>query len=548
MKILFKLMRLVQRLVAYTLLPGYAWAGTTLYGVDNNGIYQINTTNSVSTTIYTGNPFPISDSGTLAGLAQCPNGLIYFIRRNGTGTLHSYNPATPSVSAVTIGNTGISGSPSTGIIRMTCDPVAGTLYAMSGVPSTLYTINKTTAAVATTAITLPGTTPPGNPSSGDIGFSPSGTLYYAGQTSGTTNRLWTINLGTNTMSNVGALTSALASSINGIGFSSTGTMYVSRSGETRLYTAPITGGALTAVGSSGAMPAALDLSSVEVPNPDLSVTKSDGLSVATPGDSLTYTIVATNNSTYAVTGSFTDTLPATLSSISWTCSASAGSSCSSASGSGSPISLSLILASAGTATITVNATLSSSASGNLTNTASIALPWSFLTDAASGNNSATDTDTIVLPSLIFLKTVAVTSDPVNGTSNPKFIPGADALYSLRVTNSGAGKVTNNSVIITDPIPSNTELFTGNLSGGAPFSFADGSPSSGLACGFSSLNNLSDCVDFSNDGGTTWSYVPNGSYDPAVTNIRFKPSGAMSGDPVAGSPSPYFDLGIRVRVK
>ncbi len=150
------------------------------------------------------------------------------------------------------------------------------------------------------------------------------------------------------------------------------------------------------------------------------------------------------------------------------------------------------------------------------------------------------------PSLLFLKTVAVTSDPVNGATGPKYIPGAEVLYTMRVTNSGASAVDNNTLVITDPIPANTEVFTGDLSGGAPLIFVDGTPSSALSCAFVALGNLADCMDFSNDSGVSWTYVPNGSFDPAVTNIRFSLSGAMS--PNTGSGNTYFDLKFRVRVK
>lgn len=157
--------------------------------------------------------------------------------------------------------------------------------------------------------------------------------------------------------------------------------------------------------------------------------------------------------------------------------------------------------------------------------------------------------TTAAPSLLFMKTLATYSDPVNGTTSPYNIPGAEINYTLRVTNTGNGAVDSNTITIVDPIPANTELFTGNLSGGAPFIFTDSSsPSSGLACGFTALGNFADCVDFSTDG-TTWNvFTPNGGYDPAVTHIRFKPTGAMAADAVAGSPSPYFDLTFRVRVK
>ena len=44
------------------------------------------------------------------------------------------------------------------------------------------------------------------------------------------------------------------------------------------------------------------------------------------------------------------------------------------------------------------------------------------------------------------KTVAPTSDPVNGVTNPKSIPGSVQLYNVRVTNQGSGPVDNNAVV------------------------------------------------------------------------------------------------------
>jgi hypothetical protein len=181
---------------------------------------------------------------------------------------------------------------------------------------------------------------------------------------------------------------------------------------------------------------------------------------------------------------------------------------------------------------------------------------SYTPDSLSGTLATSGLDTQItctfsndklMPSLTFLKSVQVTSDPVNLSLNPKYIPGAEVLYTLMATNSGAGKVDDTSLVIVDPVPANTELFTGNLGGGSPFLFADGALPSGLACSFVALGDFTDCVDFSVDGAN-WAYVPNGSFDPAVTHIRFKPASSMVGDGAPGAPSPSFDLRFRVRVK
>jgi hypothetical protein len=157
----------------------------------------------------------------------------------------------------------------------------------------------------------------------------------------------------------------------------------------------------------------------------------------------------------------------------------------------------------------------------------------------------------ISPSLVNLKTVTAFSDPFNNITNPKYIPGAVAQYTINISNTSAGVVDSGSTVITDPIPANTEMFTGGLSATVPFTFADGAPVSGLACTFVSLASATDCIDFSNNGGTTWTYTPiaTSDYDPAVTNIRFRPTGALNGDtPPAAAPYPNFSLNFKVRIK
>lgn len=58
------------------------------------------------------------------------------------------------------------------------------------------------------------------------------------------------------------------------------------------------------------------------------------------------------------------------------------------------------------------------------------------------------------------KTSTIVSDPVNGTTNPKFIPGAIARYCILVTN--AGSATTTTVALTDTLPANTTLVASSL--------------------------------------------------------------------------------------
>ena len=122
---------------------------------------------------------------------------------------------------------------------------------------------------------------------------------------------------------------------------------------------------------------------------------------------------------------------------------------------------------------------------------------------------------------------------MNNGTNPKSIPGAVQRYTVRVTNQGTGAVDNNSVLIVDKIPTNTKMFVGNLGapGSGPVAFVNGTPSSALTWTFTALNNLTDDLDFSNDGGATWTYVPVADapgYDAAVTDIRMRPKGTDAG--------------------
>jgi uncharacterized repeat protein (TIGR01451 family) len=64
--------------------------------------------------------------------------------------------------------------------------------------------------------------------------------------------------------------------------------------------------------------------------------------------------------------------------------------------------------------------------------------------------------------LSVLKSSAVFSDPFNGTTNPKAIPGAVVEYTIVVSNTGATAATN--VSISDLIPANTAAALGQYGG------------------------------------------------------------------------------------
>lgn len=155
------------------------------------------------------------------------------------------------------------------------------------------------------------------------------------------------------------------------------------------------------------------------------------------------------------------------------------------------------------------------------------------------------------PALVHTKTVAVLTDPFNGAANPRSIPGSLQRYSIRVGNQGTGPVDADSITVVDAVPANTKLFVldAGAPGSGPIEFVDGAPSSALSYSFASLASGSDSLDFSNDGGVSWGYVPTADADgcdAAVTHLRVRPTGTMAA--TTGSGEPSFELRLRLRVE
>lgn len=88
------------------------------------------------------------------------------------------------------------------------------------------------------------------------------------------------------------------------------------------------------------------------------------------------------------------------------------------------------------------------------------------TGAADGNTAqdgrALDDDAyyVVAATLAVTKSSTVASDPFNGATNPKAIPGATVEYCLDVNNTGAAAAT--TVVLSDAIPANTTYVAGSI--------------------------------------------------------------------------------------
>lgn len=142
--------------------------------------------------------------------------------------------------------------------------------------------------------------------------------------------------------------------------------------------------------------------------------------------------------------------------------------------------------------------------------------------------------------LVVVQHTQVLNDPVNGTTNPKAIPGAVVLYTLDVSNTLAVPIDDGSVVLTVPVPVGVSLMVGDLAGAGsgPVLFVDGTPGSDLVYDYRGLTNRRDDLQFSRNGNN-WNYRPRADalgLDTAVRFLRVAPGGAFAPALAAGNPN------------
>ena len=154
------------------------------------------------------------------------------------------------------------------------------------------------------------------------------------------------------------------------------------------------------------------------------------------------------------------------------------------------------------------------------------------------------------PDIIVVKSVQTFSDPYNGETNPKAIPGGVILYTITASNQGVGTTDADTVELTDPIPANIALFVGDINGAGsgPVLFTDGAIASGLTYTFITIDDLTDDVAFSVDG-TNYDYIPvpdADGFDASITHMRVNPKGTFNA--ASGGNTPSFEVKFKVRVE
>ena len=266
------------------------------------------------------------------------------------------------------------------------------------------------------------------------------------------------------------------------------------------------------------------------------ITKTASASTVPAGgnQTITYAVTVSNPSAHdSVISSFTDTLPAGATYVGLT----AASQVTAANSSSLP--------SAGaTGTLTFSGITGQSyaiaAGGSVSLVYQVTMPSAAgtYTNSAAGNfgqastATATATVNVVTPTpLSVTKISAAIADPVN-SANPRSVPGSTIEYTLLVSNPPGFATTSGTMQILDNFPTTLRLVVSDINGAnsGPVRFIDGSPVTGLTYSFASLGNTGDSLEFSNDNGASWTYVPVAGADgtdAAVTNIRIRPGGAMA---------------------
>ncbi len=226
------------------------------------------------------------------------------------------------------------------------------------------------------------------------------------------------------------------------------------------------------------------------PKADLGITKDDGIEEAVPGETVTYTLIASNSGpSDAVGAAVSDPFPSGLD-CTWTCVASAGAACTAGPVAGDLVD-SVDLAVGATATYTATCLIDSAATDSVVNTAAIAAP-SGTTDLNGSNDSATDADTLSPQA-----DLEITVDDGAATA----IPGVVVTYTATAINHGPSDAPG--AIVSDAWPVELEAVTWTCAASA-----------GAACTTAGSGDLADTVDL--PAGSSVTYTAAGTLDAAAT--------------------------------
>lgn len=255
-----------------------------------------------------------------------------------------------------------------------------------------------------------------------------------------------------------------------------------------------------------------------LPAADLAVSKVDGQATAVPGTLVTYTVLVANNGPVDVSGvQVSDTIPAALANATWTCLDQPGpptSTCGNPSGTGN-ISELVNIAAGAAVTYTLTADILPSAIGTLANTAS-AIPPVGTIDPISGNDSATDTDTLNPEADL---EVWVTDGSCYS------LPGASLIYTVTVDNNGPSDAP--AAMVSDTVPADLTISSWTCV-----------PSGSAVCGAASgMGPLSDSPGL--PAGSRVTYTVSGTVSGTAAGLLIYEASASPGAGVS-DPDPNND--------
>lgn len=131
------------------------------------------------------------------------------------------------------------------------------------------------------------------------------------------------------------------------------------------------------------------------------------------------------------------------------------------------------------------------------------------------------------------------------------LPGNDIIYTITITNAGAGPTDTDSVFVVDVIPPEVEFWNGDIDAGGPDTYAGTDPV-GAVQGNGSTLTLTYGTDVAFATGSTAPtsfgactvVAPDNTYRPDLTFICFNPKGVL----VAGDPDPWGSVSFRTRIR
>jgi uncharacterized repeat protein (TIGR01451 family) len=246
---------------------------------------------------------------------------------------------------------------------------------------------------------------------------------------------------------------------------------------------------------------------------DLSITKTDGVTTAVPGGSVTYTITASNAGTDPATGTVADTFPAILT-CNWTCVGAGGGTCTAGPVAGNindPVSLPV----GASVTYTASCTVAASATGSLANTATVS---SAVSDPNPANNSATDTDTLDVQ-----YNLGITKTDGSATE----VPGTPVTYTIVASNPGPSNATG--VTVADTFPASLSGCSTTCAGAG-----GGTCTAGPFAG-----NINDAVNLPAGGSAIYTSTCN--IDPSATGTLSNTATVTGGDETDPSDNSATDV-------